>query len=245
MTKYFSILVLMAFLTLSTSAYCEDVAAPVAAVPAEPGTEELFPIFQKFQESYDKINDYTAILHKEEMSIEDGKWTKEDLDFWFKKPFAIKIKWISGPKKGREALFIEGKNKNRIQIHLGGLISIVLPRVDLDPNSDLAKDESGHTIREAGLGYMMDEIIKVTTGAHNKGELTLKVVGKEGDILKVERDLPSGKGYASEKLIIYIDQNLGIPIGVERYHANGKMFGKYIYKDLKTNQGLKDSEFKL
>ena len=242
LNKYFSSFVLILMLSVIPPAHAQI--SPESASSAEPGMEDLYQLVKNFKESYDKIDDYSANLHKEELS-ENGKWTKEVLDFRFKKPFAIKIKWIAGPKKGRKAVFVEGKNNNKIQIYLGGLISIILPKVDLDPNSDLAKDDSGHTIREAGLGYMMEEMTKITIGAYDKGELALKVIDKKGDILRVQRDLPSGKGYASEKLIIYINQDLGIPIGVERYHADGKMFGKYIYDDLKTNQGLKDSEFKL
>ncbi|MBI4971736.1 MAG: DUF1571 domain-containing protein [Candidatus Omnitrophica bacterium] len=218
--------------------------SPESVSAAEPGMEDIFQLFKNFKESYNNIHDYSAKLHKEELS-ESGKWTKEELDFRFKKPFAVKIKWVKGPRKEREVVFIEGANNNKLKVKLGGLIGIIIPSVDVDPNSDMAKDEAGHTIRQAGLGYLMEEIAKVTSDAYDKNELSLKVLEKKNDILKIERILPAGKGYKTERLVIYVNHKLGIPIGIERYTAKGKMFGKYIYDDLKTNQGLKDSEFKL
>lgn len=212
--------------------------------------DDLFALFEKFNRAYDKIQDYSAKLYKEELSKE-GKWEKEILDFRFKKPFKVRIKWIKGHKKDREVVFVEGENNNKIQVKLAGIISILLHKISVDPNSDMARDESGHTIREAGLGHMTDEILKVTEEAQKKGDLTLNLLEKEknsdgsGEILKIERKVPHGKGYATDRLIIYVDENLGIPVGVERYDANGKLFGKYYYHELKTNQGLKDEEFRL
>ncbi|GEM_PF-2776783 len=221
---------------------------PGASGGDAPTSEELFQIFENFRASYEKVEDYTAKLHKEERN-ENGKWHKEIIDFKFKKPFALRMKWLQG--SDREAAFVEGKYNNKIAVRPGGLIGIIIPKVHLDPDSNMAKDDAGHTIREAGLGYMMEEIVKVTEDAHGKGDLGLKLLNTEkknggsGNILKVERTLPGGKGYKTEKLIIYVDEELGLPVGVERYDAKGKVFGKYYYRDLKVNQGLKDSVFKL
>jgi len=221
----------------------------LAEVASQPGVDELYAVFEKFRSSYDTVQDYSARFHKEERS-ESGKWQKEVLDFRFKKPFGVRIKWVHGPKKGREVVFVEGKNNNKIIVKMGGLISILIPKISLDPNSNLAKDEAGHTIREAGIGYLMEEILKVTEKAYAKGDLTLKLLEKKnssgsGNILKIERRLPHGKGYATDRLVIYVDEDLGIPVGVERYDSNDKLFGKYYYQELKTNLGLKDEEFKL
>jgi outer membrane lipoprotein-sorting protein len=240
-------LALMLVLALPFNLHSQTPQSP-ASEGAIPTSEELFQIFEGFRTAYEKVEDYTAKLHKEERN-ERGKWHKEVIDFKFKKPFAVRMKWLQG--SDREAAFVEGKYDNKITVKLGGLISIIIPKVHLDPESDMAKDDSGHTIREAGLGYMMEEIVKVTEDAHGKGDLGLKLLtvekknGSNSNILKVERTLPGGKGYATEKLIIYVDEELGLPVGVERYDAKGKVFGKYYYRDLKVNQNLEDSVFKL
>ncbi|MBI4398502.1 MAG: DUF1571 domain-containing protein [Candidatus Omnitrophica bacterium] len=229
---------------LPVSAFC----APADEVAQN--QQDLFALFQGFRPAYEQVKDYTAKLHKEECDTH-GRWHKEVLDFKFKKPLAVQIKWLEGRQKGREALFVEGKNNNKIVVKLSGLIALVFPKVRLSPKSELAKDESGHTIREAGLGYMMEELLKVTEGAHEKGELTLKVVDRTqkqegpGHIVTVERTLSSKKGYPYGKLIIYVDDALHLPVGVDRYDAKGRLFAKYFYHDLKVNQDLKDEEFVL
>lgn len=204
---------------------------------------ELYNLFKNFTPSYERIKDYSSRFVKEE--LRDEKWEKEVIDFRFKKPFKVKMKWLSGFHKNRQVVFVEGANQNKVLVKVGGLFGVIVPKLSLDPNGQMARDENGHTIREAGLGYMMEEIWKITEQAYRKKELRLKFLEKKSPILAIERTVPRNKGYPTPKLVVYVDETLGIPVGVERYDESGKLLGKYYYADLKINQGLGDEEFKL
>ena len=200
-------------------------------------TQELYSLFEKFQPSYAVIHDYTARLEKRELV--KGKWQEEVLEFAFKKPFQIKIKWLSGPKKGRRILFVEGANQNKLFVKVGGTFGGLVPTLKLDPNGNLASDDAGHTIREAGLGYMAEEIWKVTRQAYERGNLSLKSLEThDPGVLKIERRI-SGMNL----LVVTIDRGLGIPVSAERFDSEDRLFASYFYKVVRVNQGLSDDEF--
>ena len=211
--------------------------------------EILYQFFEEFRNSYDRVQDYSAILNKEEFS--DGKWQTEQLEIRFKKPFKVRIKALDGIRKNWEIVFVEGGNNNKILLRLGGLLRIV-PTVSVDPDSSIAKGPTGDTIRDAGIGRMMDKILEVTELARKNNDLSLTLLERKENpksfgrkILKIDRVVPPGKGYASNRLVIYVDEELGIPIGADRYNEKKELIGKYFYENLKVNEGLKDSEFKL
>lgn len=223
------------FLFLTASSYA-------LAEPPQTVTEEIYAVFKKFRPAYETIQDYSATFYKEELTR--GKWQKEVMEFHFKKPFKVKIKWEKGPRHGREVVFVDEGKDSKIQVKIGGLLGVIVPRLSLDPDDDMARDESNHTIREAGLGYMLENIAKVTDEAYSNGDLQLNLLEK-GPVSKIERILPSGKNYPNLRLIVFVDETLGIPVGLERYDASGKLLGRYYYDELKTNQGLSDDVFRL
>jgi len=207
--------------------------------------KELYPLFQQFLPAYKKINDYTATFQKKELV--DGKWVEETLDFKFKKPFKVKIKWIAGPKKGQRAVFVEGDNDNKVLIKLGGVFGTIVPKLRLDPDGELAKDNSNRSIRQAGIGYMLNSIWEVTQQAFKNRDLSLKLIEEDSDskLMKIERRVPPNKDYPNVRAVIIIDQSLGIPIGIETYDSKDRLKGSYYYEELNANINLSDDEFML
>ncbi len=208
-------------------------------------TVELFELFKNFEPSYEKIGNYSATLNKEELVR--GKWVKETLIFHFQKPFKIKIEWLEGPKKGRRAFFEEGKNSNKIIIKLGGALGKMFPKVRIDPDGELAKDDADRTIRQAGLGYLMQEVFKVTQAGLNNQDLELTLLESEDpNVFKVERRLPlKPEIYPNVKLIAYIDKITGVLLGVEEYGLDEKLKGTYVYNNLKVNGPFTEENFKV
>ncbi len=65
-------------------------------------------------------------------------------------PFSVYMHWLNGDA-GREVLFVDGQNKNKMIVHAGGGgIKSKIP-LSLDPNGSLAMSEARHPVTQAGL----------------------------------------------------------------------------------------------
>jgi outer membrane lipoprotein-sorting protein len=204
-------------------------------------------IIYQMKDSYKKIHDYRAVFVRQE--ILDGKLQdKEKIQLDFKRPFKVKMRWLMGDKKGREVVYVEGENENKMIVKMTGLLSRFIKLVTLDPEGAFAKKGSRHSIRRAGIGNLSESLIRVTRKADEAGDLDIKLLGekmvngRKADV--IERKLPYEK-YESPRAIIYVDQELGIPIEIERYDKDGNLFENYAYYDLEINKDLSDTDFRL
>lgn len=212
--------------------------------------EEADPLklIYDMKNNYDHINDYRAIFIKQESS--GGKLQKEEkIKFDFKQPFKVKMLWLTGDKKGREVAFIVGEYGNKMIVKMTGLLGRFIKLLMLDPDGAFAKKGSRHSIKRAGIGKLADSIIRVTKQAEEAGDLKIRLLGEktvEGrKTYMIERLLPPGKYEGSPRTLIYIDQELGIPIEIERYDKDGKLYERYAYHDLEVNTDISDTEFRL
>ena len=93
------------------------VAAPIIAMAASAGQERIVTLgwVIEAEASLLKIDNYTAVFHKQERVKGDLR-DEEIVFFKFKKPFKIYMKWIKDPGKGREVLYADGWNQNRMKV---------------------------------------------------------------------------------------------------------------------------------
>ncbi len=96
----------------------------------------------------ERTESYTAVFHKQER-VKGWLKPKETVSLKFKKPFKVYMKWIEDPGKGREILYVDGQNNNRILLHEPGIMGVVI--MNLHPQGHLAMNGSRHPITEAGL----------------------------------------------------------------------------------------------
>jgi len=214
-----------------------------SAYASTPDPKEL--IFE-MKEGYKNLKDYRATFIKQE-KIGNKLREEESIFFIFKRPFKVRMKWLTGGNKGREALYVEGENNNKLIVKMTGLIGAFLKLVTLDPEGAFAKGKSGRSIKQAGIGNMAASLITFTRNALNLGHATLKLLEEEKvdgrEVYVVERILPADK-YDTPKTYIYIDKELKVPLQVERYGKEGELIERYAYHDLKINQDISDTEFK-
>ncbi len=95
-----------------------------------------------------RTDSYTAIFHKQER-IQEKLADEETIFLKFKKPFKIYMKWVKEPYKGRESLYVEGYNDNRIKVRESGLAGIIT--VDIDPKGTLVMKGNRHPVTDSGI----------------------------------------------------------------------------------------------
>ena len=85
--------------------------------------EQLKAMDRRSQE----VKDYTAIFRKQE--VVNGKLLPpENIALKFQKPFSVYMRWLEGPHKGREVLYVRGKNKGKLIGHEGGFFGFLPSR---------------------------------------------------------------------------------------------------------------------
>ncbi|MCG6155575.1 DUF1571 domain-containing protein [Rubinisphaera margarita] len=170
----------------------------------------------------DNVDNYSFVFDRQERI--DGE-LRENQQIQVKlrhAPFSVYMQWLTGDR-GRELLYTENQNENRMLVKLGGLKGRFIPTLKLDPNGDQAKSESRHPITQAGLVNLAREIIKNRRNDLEAAQ-TPRCVVEEGHSFN---DRPCTRlflEYASKeqspvyrKTITLIDDELSLPVYVRNY----------------------------
>jgi hypothetical protein len=84
-------------------------------------------------------------------------------------PFSVYLRWESFDP-GREVLYIEGANRNRLLGHDGGW-KARLPALSLSPHSSLAMRDSRYPVTRAGFGGLIELMLDVHQNDLEQGNL--------------------------------------------------------------------------
>ncbi len=174
-------------------------------------------------------------------------------------PLSISLSFVAPPSvAGRRVIFVEGQNDGKMLVRNGGKhFDYVVVRVD--PNSDVARDESLVPITESGFKNILGHMIKVLE-QHSKidptGENThvrtikgAKVDKRLCTVTRIEHPTKES-GLQFHQASVFIDDELGVPVRVEfsdwprREGQPAPLLAEYTYTDLKLNVQLPDSEFR-
>jgi hypothetical protein len=208
--------------------------------------QELDNLLQRGEALLSATDSYTALFHKQER-INARLTDKETIYLKFKKPFNVYMKWINEPYKGRESLYVEGNNGNRIKVHECGLASMIT--LNLDPKGTLIMQGSRHPITDSGLENLV-KLIRVNLKKGLKtGEVGSRSHGEESvygqRTHKVEIIFPGNpkRGYYCYRAVLNIDVITELPIKVQIYDWNNEIVESYGYEDVRLDARLSEADF--
>ncbi len=210
--------------------------------------EDPVSIVGQMEEAYERINDYEAVFTKQARF--DGRLSQEEtIQFCFKKPFMVYMKWLKDPHKGQEVVYVQGENENRLKAHKGGMLSFVV--VSLRPESPRAMKGSHHPVTDAGIGKLIELVGSEVRRATEREELIWRSLGCwEFDgrpSYKLEAVFPGNReaGYYCHRAVLWMDCELMVPVQVMIYDWDNSLYEKFAYRKLRTNVGIADSRFQL
>ena len=225
----------------------------------------LLPLLDVAKSAYEQISktvlDYQATvvsqvqvdgqLGEEKYMIIKIRHEREDGDR--KIPFSVYTRFLKPVNTaGQEAIWVAGENDDKIIAHPAGLFNLI--RVKLDPEGALAMKGNRYSIRHIGMKNLLKKMLE-------KGEEGLK---NDGCQVRIERNVKVGDVTCTmleivypeqmsdidfHKARIFIDDQRGLPIAYEGYlwpEQLGKeppLLEKYIYTNVKLNNGFTDFEF--
>jgi hypothetical protein len=227
--------------------------APAATQAEEHPVTQARRMIGECQTRFADVRDYTCTFHKRERV--DGELTapyammlkarNQPLSLYFK---------FHRPNKGREAIYVAGRNGGRVLAHDVGLGRILAGTMRLDPRGSMAMEGTRHPISEAGLGNLID-----TVARHWNRELT-----PEESVVHIDPNMQIGvisctmiesihpakkPEFLFHKVRLFIDREHGLPIRFEAYDwpkqpgAAPELMEEYTYMDLKLNVGLTELDF--
>jgi len=189
---------------------------------------------------------YTALFHKQERF--KGRLKAEEVVFLkIGRPFKVYMKWVKEPGKGRELLYAEGWNQNKIKVREAWMTTGF--SLNIDPKGALAMGGSRHPITDSGLEKFLSLIKRDVRQGILSSDMQYGELGEEitygSRSRKTEYLFPVDKtrGYYCYRAIINLDSKNRVPIRIRIYDWEGLLVEDYGYEDLKLNAGLTDLDF--
>jgi hypothetical protein len=229
---------------------------PAATANEVPTVDELL---ERAKASIAKVQDYTAQMLKKER-FKNGKLLAESVRFKFSRPFKVYIKFLE-PHQGREVIYIQGANENRVRVHKGSFPDLT---VNLDPRGGMAMEGNHHPVYHFGLENtikLADHNLKLAR-KRNEGEFKVSDGGPIGGrpTWKIEVDFPMGGAFTEARkgetlweigervgqdmyLILYVNKKFDDPddpdegdkVFIPRYYGKRALF----HLDKETHLPLK------
>jgi hypothetical protein len=237
--------------------------APTPKQPLDPALDIARNGLQNIRTT---VNDYTCTLVKRERV--DGKLL--DYEYMFVKvrnrkvvnnnvvaPFSVYMYFLKPTEmKGREVMFVEGRNEDKLVAHEGGTAGKYLPTVWIKPTGVIAMRNQRYPITDLGIENLVLKLIE-------RGELDKAAGRRECEVTFHENAKINGRvctllqvknAEATENLDfhmaqIFIDDELNVPIRYVAYDFPAKagdplpVIEEYTYLNLKLNVGLTDKDF--
>jgi hypothetical protein len=206
-----------------------------------PFPTDAWAVVLKCVEGTGKVRDYTCTIVKQEL-IRNVLRPEQVLDGRFRAiPQAIFVRWTAGPHKGREVLYVAGRDGGKALVKLGDW-PILKPVVKVQPDSAEAMGDARYPVTLAGIHPMARRMHDQFVKAREDGTLTSRVVGPEaldGRItLCIQRTLEDG-GIRTWN----IDPVLWVPVRICTRDRKGGIVESYWFRDLKVNVNLLDRQF--
>ncbi len=249
-----SIILFVILLLVCTSASARENVDQLHAVSDEHPLEPFLQWARNRLDTMSEIQDYSCTFVKRgRIDGELGEYESAYLKVRHQ-PFSVYMDFL-GPKKlkGREVIYVNGRNDNQLLAHLTGMKGRLLGTLYLSPTGWFAMDGNRHPITEIGFLNLTKRLLEAGEHDMNFGECEVKtfssrINGRLCKCIEVEHPIPR-RDFRYHIVRIYIDEELNIPIRYESYVWPEKQGGKpllaeeYMYLNVKLNNGFTDADF--
>jgi len=168
------------------------------------------------------------------------------------KPFSVYMHF-EDPYKGREVIFVDGKNNNNLLVHEAGFASLI-GTLELPPEGSQAMAENRHPITKAGIQKLMEAIVAQWEEETKYGETDVKYFedAKIGDlkcrVIESSHPLPR-KQFKFHMTRVWIEEQTGLPVRVQQFGFPARSGAKppvmedYTFTNIKAEVRLTDRDF--
>jgi len=204
--------------------------------------DDTAAIMEQVKNAMAAISDYICMFSKHEL-VGDRIIREDNIILKVKRPGSFYLKWTEGAHKGRVAIYVEGRNNNKIALHLNGLLGFLT--VTIDPNGKEAFKDNRHSITEADMVSITGRFLANCSRGLTDPECSPVVATLKGpDTLELKAVFPSGKDYYAHMAAMTVDRRSWLPMRLTCYGWNNEFLEEYRFEDIKINPGLTGKDFK-
>lgn len=167
-------------------------------------------------------------------------------------PFSVYM-LFQEPRPGREVIFVEGQNENKLLVHETGLAALI-GTLRLSPDDPKVLAENRYPITRAGLANMVDAVITQWETELKYGESDVRYFedAKAGEYTcrVIENSHPEPrKQFPFQMTRLWIDQKSGLAVRVQQFGFPKKKDGKppvvedYLFSEIQPDIRLSDKDF--
>jgi hypothetical protein len=224
---------------------------PVAAHPLQQPLDMAYASLARARELRDCA--YTFVKRE---SIA-GKMTDHEAMFMKVRhePFSIYV-YTLGPKqpKGQEAIYVAGRNDDKVLVHVTGIRHKLVGMLSLDPNAPEVMDGNRYPITSGGYVNMLSKIIRLYQQEMAEGVSEVQIIpgakvdGHVCTCVQVSHPHP-GRNFVFHTTRMFYNDATGLPLRWEAYdfpQQPGQApipAEEYTYRNVQLNVGLTDADF--
>ncbi len=227
---------------------------PEGRLEGDPAKRLLLDLLVEAGERLGRIDDYTAILRKQER-IGGELGVEQSLAMKVRhQPFAIYFKFLP-PNPGKEVVYAEGRHDNKVIAHAGGWARRLIPRLAVPPDHPIALAENRHPITEAGLANLTAKLIgyrRMDLEEPDAVTILERVTGPDGRSwlrsLHLHEHKVADRPFARVEVLYDPDHHL--PMRISSYDWPGPghtgelhLAERYFYEDIKLDVDLTALDF--
>lgn len=166
-------------------------------------------------------------------------------------PFSVYTKFVT-PNPGQEALYVENQNEGNL-VAMGSGWKRRFGKVNLPVDGMMAMSGQRYPITKAGIRNLTAELVMIAEQDVKYAECAVeygaaKIDGRDVTMIRATHPTPR-KNFRYHKAEIFIDNEMRIPVAYQAFSWPAAQGGepileeKYIYTDVKLNNGFTDADF--
>jgi len=217
------------------------------AVPVTAGENELLRLIDLADRRYAEVQDYTSVMLSVER-VGEELIPLQRIALKFQRPFRVYMRWLDGPSKGREGLYVAGGHGGKFLVAEPSGISRFFTAY-LDPADRRVMEKSRHPVTDVGIGRLLEIVGENARRAVREDALRFVDQGVQDlagrRVRKVESILPSdpATGYYGYRVQLFFDEEHHLPIRVVVYDWKNRLVEDYTHSKLILNPGLTPKDF--
>jgi hypothetical protein len=206
------------------------------------------------QKKLDAVPTMSAVFQKQER-IEDELKPLNVMDLKVRRePLGIYMKWQQ-PDAGQELIWRQGAFDGKIVVCPAGWRRKVMPMVKVDPTGDMAMAVSRRPITNIGIWNFTKRLNETVTSdaVLNPAQKITMTAGDQvggNPVYRFTFENPQPGPQANfQKMVIFVDRKLEVPVAFELYGwvegdaTKGRLEESYLFRDLKLDVGLTETDF--
>jgi len=188
---------------------------------------------------------YTARFEKQERI--DGRLRPlEQMEVAIREdPLSIRMRWVGEVDTGKDALYVEDENDDRLRVYTGH--RAVKMRLNLDPDGDTVMKGNRHPLTDMGLVTLARGLLHSAGESAPARKESFHYLGRSrllGRVVELvgRRTFPGGDG-PHEYLLYALDAERGFPLMAVRWDTRGRLVELYRYRNVNPAAEVPDQVF--